>query len=165
MAISNGPALILSLMFTAVFTVILCIISISDIRTKKITDPMVLALLPLVVISAFLYPGITLVSRVLSLFTAALPMFVVTVIRPNAFGGGDIKLMAAVGLILGWKHTLLAFIIASLIAIIYSLIILIIKKATIKDTVAFGPALCIGSLSAFIAGDLIIAKTLMLYSN
>ncbi|MDD5953557.1 MAG: prepilin peptidase, partial [Oscillospiraceae bacterium] len=53
-------------------------------------------------------------------------------------------LMAACGLFLGWKVTLLSTAIAMLLGGIYGIILLLRKKAGRRSQFAFGPFLCIG---------------------
>ena len=72
----------------------------------------------------------------------------------DAFGGGDIKLMAASGLLLGWKEIILAFFIGCILgAVIHTLRM----KITNEDHVlAFGPYLCAGILIAMLFGNTLI---------
>ena len=72
----------------------------------------------------------------------------------DAFGGGDIKLMAFAGLLLGWKRIILAFLIGCILgAVIHS----IRMKVTKADHVlAVGPYLCAGLTIAMLFGTNII---------
>ena len=72
-----------------------------------------------------------------------------------AMGGGDVKLMAALGLLTGWKHILLVMILGSLLgAVIHSIRMKVSGK---KKVLAFGPYLAVAGVLAFIFGDAIIA--------
>ena len=83
-------------------------------------------------VSAFLY--------VLYIFT-----------KGRAIGGGDIKLMAACGLLLGWKLNILAFVIGCIAG---SLIHVIRMKVSGKGHVlAMGPYLSIGVMAAALWGN------------
>ena len=70
----------------------------------------------------------------------------------GAFGGGDIKLMAAAGLFLGWQNTLLAMFFGIVFGGIYGIYLLAAKKAGKKDHFAFGPFLCAGIVIAMLFG-------------
>ena len=72
----------------------------------------------------------------------------------DAFGGGDIKLMAAAGLFMGWKNVILAF----LLGCIFGAVIHVIRmKVSGKERVlAFGPYLCAGLTIAMLFGTNII---------
>ncbi len=75
--------------------------------------------------------------------------------KGRGIGGGDIKLMAAAGLFLGWKNCILAFVIGCVLG---SVIHLIRMKLSGKDHVlAFGPYLAAGILTAGIWGDAIVS--------
>lgn len=74
--------------------------------------------------------------------------------KGRGIGGGDIKLMAAAGLLLGWQHILLALMIGSIAG---SIIHLTLMKLQNKDRVlAFGPYLSFGILIAMLFGDPVI---------
>lgn len=74
--------------------------------------------------------------------------------KERAMGGGDVKLMFTVGLLLGWKEILAVMIIGSLLgAIIHS----IIMKCFDKDhMLAFGPYLAGASIIIMCFGDKLI---------
>ena len=77
-------------------------------------------------------------------------------------GGGDIKLMAAAGLLLGWKSIILAFVIGCILG---SVIHLIRMKVSKQDHVlAFGPYLAVGIFIASIWGERIVNAYLGTFS-
>lgn len=59
-----------------------------------------------------------------------------------AIGGGDVKLMAAAGLVLGWKLILIAFFLSCIIGSVCHLIRMKVSKA--EHVLAMGPYLCMG---------------------
>ena len=73
-------------------------------------------------------------------------------LRRDAMGGGDIKLMAAAGLFLGWQNTLLAMFFGIVFGGMYGIYLLAAKKAGKKDHFAFGPFLCAGIVIAMLFG-------------
>ena len=72
---------------------------------------------------------------------------------PGGFGGGDIKLMAAAGLFLGWQRTLLAGFLALVGGGTYGIWLLAARKAGRRDHFAFGPFLCAGLAAALLFGE------------
>ena len=78
-------------------------------------------------------------------------------LRRDAMGGGDIKLMAAAGLFLGWQHTLLAMFFGILGGGFYGIYLLTAHKADKKDHFAFGPFLCAGIVLALLFGEPVLA--------
>jgi prepilin signal peptidase PulO-like enzyme (type II secretory pathway) len=75
---------------------------------------------------------------------------------PEAFGGGDIKLMAAAGLYLGWKYTVAGVAVGLFAAGLYGIYLLIRKKAGPKSKLKLAPFLAYGLAAATLFGDLII---------
>ena len=74
--------------------------------------------------------------------------------KGRGIGGGDIKLMAAAGLFLGWKNIILAFVIGCVLG---SVIHLIRMKVSKQDHVlAFGPYLAVGIFVASVWGTQIV---------
>ena len=74
--------------------------------------------------------------------------------KGRGIGGGDIKLMAAAGLFLGWKNCILAFVIGCILG---SVIHLIRMKVSKQDHVlAFGPYLAAGIFIASLWGERIV---------
>ncbi len=72
----------------------------------------------------------------------------------GAMGGGDVKLMAALGLLLGWKNILLVMILGCLLgAVIHLGMMIILKKGRV---LAFGPYLSAGAIITMICGQKII---------
>lgn len=82
--------------------------------------------------------------------------------KKKGIGGGDIKLMAAAGLLLGWQKIILALFIGSAAGMVIHLTLMKLKG---KDKVlAFGPYLAIGIFAAMLYGDGILSWYLKLYS-
>ncbi len=82
--------------------------------------------------------------------------------KGRGIGGGDIKLMAASGLFLGWKNCILAFVIGCVLG---SIIHIIRMKVSKEDHVlAFGPYLAAGIFIACLWGDMIVNAYLGTFS-
>ena len=93
------------------------------------------------------------IYRILLVFV---PMLLLTLLIPRAFGGGDIKLMAASGFFLGMRLILCAMILAIIAGSIYGIIMLKNRKRDRKDQFAFGPFLAIGlSIAAFLGNEIV----------
>ncbi|MCL2663358.1 MAG: prepilin peptidase [Oscillospiraceae bacterium] len=143
--------------------VILMLIAVIDFTIMEIPNGLVLALLPFAIGAIFAQPEISLISRAIGILTISLPMLILALIVKGAFGGGDIKLMAVVGLLLGWQLTLLAAFIGVFIAGCIAITLIIRKKVKKGAQMAFGPYLCLGTMTAFIFGTEILTWYLGLY--
>ncbi|MBR4543361.1 MAG: prepilin peptidase [Lachnospiraceae bacterium] len=74
--------------------------------------------------------------------------------KGRAMGGGDIKLTAAMGLLLGWKGIFLVMAIGSLMgAVIHGIIMAVSKK---EHVLAFGPYLAAAGVIVMCAGDKLV---------
>lgn len=140
---------------------ILICITMIDFDTMTIPNGLVLALMAPALLSFFVFPELGLLSRVIGIFVISLPMLALALFIPDAFGGGDIKLMAVAGFMLGWGDTLLAAFIGILLGGAVA-VYLLLKKTTAKH-MAFGPYLCIGIMTALLFGDIIIRSYLNLF--
>lgn len=78
-------------------------------------------------------------------------LLIYEITKGRGIGGGDIKLMAVSGLLLGWQNNLLAFILGCMIG---SVIHLIRMKVSSEDRVlAFGPYLSVGIIIVMLYGE------------
>ena len=57
----------------------------------------------------------------------------VSYIKPDSMGGGDIKLMAAAGFALGWKNVLLALLVSGFTGTLYLIFSNTLKKENMKN--------------------------------
>ncbi len=122
----------------------------TDYKERKIYDRWLLRLLILTLIFRGVYYEKELL---LGSIIVSLPMFLLAIFIPGCFGGGDIKLMAVAGLLLGWKNVICAFVFAVYIAGVYVVVMLIRKKITKKTKIPFGPALCTGIIYMFFSSS------------
>lgn len=81
--------------------------------------------------------------------------------KKKGIGGGDIKLMAAAGLLLGWQKILLALFIGSVAGMIIHLLLMKIKGKS--KVLAFGPYLAFGIFAAMLYGEAILTWYLNFY--
>lgn len=87
--------------------VVLIQIAWTDIRTMMIPDRVLVPLMILAGLSVFTEPEIPFTARLIGIFCTALPMYLANLFVDGAFGGGDIRLLAAAGFCLGWKTCLI----------------------------------------------------------
>ena len=78
------------------------------------------------------------------------------IFKKESMGGGDIKLLAMAGSILGWKLVALTFFIAPVFALIPGLLVLLFKRSHV---IPYGPFLSIGLIvSLFVGHNLLRAS-------
>jgi leader peptidase (prepilin peptidase)/N-methyltransferase len=76
------------------------------------------------------------------------------VFKKEAMGGGDVKLMAAVGAFLGWSDALLAVFLASFFGAFLGIGLRVFKGS---ERLPFGPCLVLGSVAALLWGEKIVS--------
>ncbi len=90
--------------------------------------------------------------------------FLTKIKKGRAMGGGDVKLAILIGLFNGFPFNLLGIFLGFLTGAVYSIALMILRKKKLKDTVAFGPFLILGSVIAFLYGSYILSWYLGLFS-
>lgn len=103
-----------------------------------------------------------LYSIVTSLVIAGFFLSLIIITRGKGMGGGDVKLGAFMGLMLGFPNALLAIILAFFIGAVFSVLLILAGKKHFGQTIAFGPFLVIGSLITLFLGNQIISWYLAL---
>ena len=142
--------------------VLACLVAIAwiDHHTMEIPDSLSIAIAVCGVIAIFTVSDISLSSHLIGLVVASVPLFLIALFIDGAFGFGDVKLMAAAGLFLGWKNCLVALFVGIIIGGIYGAYLLLAKKKKGNEHFAFGPSLCVGIGIAMFAGK----ELVMFYS-
>ncbi len=96
------------------------------------------------------------------IFACGIISFLVWITKEKAMGWGDAILALFLGIILGWPEVLVALIIAFLSGGVVALILLFLKKKTMKSYLPFAPFLSFGAMTVMFFGDIIIEKYLAL---
>lgn len=144
-------------------TAVILTIALIDHDTMEIPNSLIIAIIPLAVLSAFLFKDVSIVERIIGFFAVSLPMYIMIVIIPDCFGGGDIKLLAVCGLFLGWKCIVLATFLGIVSAGLYAVGRMALKKLKKGDHIPFGPALCLGIFISQLFGEKMISAYLSLF--
>lgn len=84
-------------------------------------------------------------------------LILAAVLSKGGMGGGDIKLMLAAGFILGAPMTGVALFLSFLSGALAGLTLIIFKRVSRKEKIAFGPFLCLGIFTAAIWGNQILS--------
>ncbi|MGD9372839.1 MAG: A24 family peptidase, partial [Desulfobacterales bacterium] len=76
--------------------------------------------------------------------------------KKEGMGGGDIKLLAMIGAIIGWKGVLFTIFTSSLVGTLTGLAVMAQTRKGMKLAVPFGPFLSIGSIAYIFFGPQLI---------
>lgn len=140
---------ILNTISIIIFILTLAYVAVNDFRTKKITNRSLQSLL-LAGTWATLLLSVSPADRLAGVLLTGAPLLLIDLILPDTFGGGDIKLSAIAGGLLGWKGGLLALCAGFLTGGVYSAMVLLPGKKKRKDRIAFGPFICFGMAISFL---------------
>lgn len=134
----------------------LIIVAFIDFDTMEIPNGVLIYMLFPAAVLLLATPDTGILSHVIGFFCISVPLLLMTMAIPGAFGGGDIRLMAVCGLALGWKNTLVGFFMALLLGGGYGIWVLATKKLGRKEHFAFGPFLALGVTCALFTGEAIL---------
>lgn len=151
------PNILLNIAYALVVSALI-VLSIIDFRTQIIPFGINVFIfimgLSVMIIKYFCFGNNigVVTDHIIGFFVVSLFLLILyTVTRGRGIGGGDIKLMAAAGLVLGWQLTLLAFLVGCVLAsIIHPLRM---KVSRVNSVLAFGPYLSGGIAVAILYGE------------
>ncbi len=142
-------SLLYALLFSALLT-----LSVIDFRTYEIPAGINIFILTLGLIMTVLNYTEWL-DHVIGFLAVSIPLYIIIIVTDGrGIGGGDMKLMATAGLLIGWKLIILAFALGCIIGA--PIHILRMKIAKADRVLAMGPYLSIGILIAVLWGESII---------
>lgn len=127
-------------------TMILLKIAWEDARTRHIRGRWILLYGVLGIWNEWMEKGIDLGESVAGFLSVSSVLVLVNLLRPGSFGGGDIKLTAVAGTVLGWERNFAAFAMAMWLSGIFCAVMLAARRMTRKSTIPLGPFLCAGIL-------------------
>jgi leader peptidase (prepilin peptidase)/N-methyltransferase len=141
------------LLFGVVFSA--CVVLMATDLDQKLMPDLVNLPLILLGIAVLVWGGDSLVSRspawLAVLGAVAIPGLLFAASIPfgdGAFGGGDVKFLAAVGLLIGLARLVLAVFVGVMLSGVVVLALLATRRITLKSYIPFGPFLIIGAVWA-----------------
>ena len=149
-----------SLLYFA-FIASLLVVTFIDLDHRIIPDVITLPGIPLCFAAGFALPAITYKEALLGILAGGGSLFLVAwtynlITKKEGMGGGDIKLLAMMGAIVGWKGILFTIFTASLIGTLAGLAVMLQSHKGMKLAVPFGPFLSIGSITYIFFGTQLV---------
>ena len=141
--------------FYCLFVSALIVLSVIDWRTYEIPIVVNIFILALGVIHLLTdlknWP-----IYIIGFFCVSIFLYLIVVIsKGRAMGGGDVKLMAVAGLLIGWQNIIIAFFLGCIIGSIIHLIRMRVSDA--ENVLAMGPYLAVGLFIAAMWGQNMIS--------
>lgn len=128
------------------------IIFVSDMTYMIIPDKVLLVFLPLFIIERIWVPASPIFDPLFGALAGFAVLYGIAWITNGGMGGGDIKLFAVLGIPLGWKLVLLAFLLATFFGAAFGAIGMMIGKVKKGVPFPFGPYIVLGTLIAYYFG-------------
>jgi leader peptidase (prepilin peptidase)/N-methyltransferase len=154
--------LTLAALRTAVLFAVVTATTVIDWRYRIIPDKLNLAGFILCVLLLFESREV-LTANAIGFLAGGGILYLVAVVSRGGMDGGDIKLAAVMGLLLGWKYLLLALFLANAAGALVGILLVLLKIKKMKAALPFGPYLALGSIIAALAGDRMISWYLQLF--
>lgn len=140
-----------------VFIAVLVLITFIDIDHRIIPDILSLPGIAVFFLAGLLLPHLSWVDSLLgilvgggSLYLVALVYYLLT--RKEGMGGGDIKLLAMIGAMVGWKGVLFTIFVSSAVGTVAGLGVMLFTRQNLKLAIPFGPFLAIGATTYLFFG-------------
>lgn len=151
--IGYDPELIPGLLLAS----ILVIIVQTDLRAMIIPNKVVyFGMASAIVVRLFLHP-LPWWDYVLAFLVGGGLFYALAVATKGGMGGGDIKLFAFVGILLGLKLTLLTIFLSSLTGTLYGIILMLLGRYKRKQAIPFGPFIAVGAWISYLWGDFLLS--------
>jgi leader peptidase (prepilin peptidase)/N-methyltransferase len=128
-----------------VVTALLLALALVDYQARRLPNPLVLALLGCAVAQALWLGQPTLGMAALGMGVALAVFGVIWLLGRGALGLGDVKLVAALGALLGYPAVLAGLFAGVVAGGLAALLLLLTRRADRKDPFAYGPYLTLGA--------------------
>jgi leader peptidase (prepilin peptidase)/N-methyltransferase len=138
----------------AVFLSFLVILTLTDLREMLIPNLIVYSgILVLAALRLFIHP-LALSDYVIgSLIGTGLFGMIYLLTKGRGIGGGDVKLMALIGLAVGWQLTLMVIFMASLLGSLIGGVLMLFKVIRRRQPIPFGPFLALSGWLTYLWGS------------
>jgi leader peptidase (prepilin peptidase)/N-methyltransferase len=132
---------------------LLVIIVVSDISYMLIPDKILIFFAGIFLFERIYSPLTPWWDSILGSLIGFVILLLIAIVSKGGMGGGDIKLFALIGFVLGTKFLLISFFLASFFGAIYGIIGMIFKRLKRKQAIPFGPFIALGTITAYYFGN------------
>lgn len=144
--------LLVALSLISMFTIIV----VSDIHYLIIPDKILIWFAGIFLLERIFWPLTPWWDSLLGAATGFLLLLLIAFVSKGGMGGGDVKLYALLGLVLGFKLVLLSFFLSTLYGAVVGGLALLFKIVKRRQPIPFGPFIAAGTLSSYYWGSEII---------
>lgn len=157
--IAFGPTLHGLVIFAFIATLI--VVAFIDLDHRIIPDRISLPGIPIFFLASFAVPTVAWIDSLIGIVAGGGSLFAVawvyqTITGREGMGGGDIKLLAMMGAVIGWQGIVFTLFAASAIGTLFGLLAMIKSAKGMKLAIPFGPFLAMGGIFYLFFGRAII---------
>ena len=154
-----GPSIPALIYFTFIST--LWVVALIDIDHRIIPDAISLPGIPIFFLASLAIPTLTVKDALLGILIGGGSLYAIAwgysaVKKADGMGGGDIKLLAMIGALIGWKGVLFTLFASSALGTIVGIGIMMATGKNMKLAVPFGPFLSAGAVAYIFFGPRLI---------
>lgn len=146
----------LELIVAVLFSSMLVIIFVADLKYLIIPNKVLLFFLPLFIIGRIISPLDPWYSPLVAAVVGFVAIMVIILVSKGGMGAGDMKLFFVIGIVLGLGNLILTFVLSCFIGLAMGIVLMIkghVKKGT---PFPFGPSIVIAAIIAYFAGGYVI---------
>ncbi|ALC89790.1 prepilin peptidase [Bacillus sp. FJAT-18017] len=139
------------------------IITVSDIAYMLIPDKILIVFAGIFLFERILWPLSPWWDSLVGGAAGFSLLLLISIISKGGMGGGDIKLYALIGFVLGTKLVLLSFFLSTLFGAMFGIVGIFLKIVKRRQPIPFGPFIALGTLVAYFFGNELIKMYLNLF--
>jgi leader peptidase (prepilin peptidase)/N-methyltransferase len=144
------------------FVSTLVVITFIDIDHGIIPDRISLPGIPIFFVCGLFLPEVGLRNSIIGILLGGGSLLIVAegyrlITKLEGMGGGDIKLLAMIGALIGWKGVFFTIFMSSAVGTVVGLAVMVATRNNMKLSVPFGPFLSLGALIYVFFGTDIIS--------
>ena len=144
-----------------VFIAALLVITFIDIDHQIIPDIISLPGIPIFFLASFGLSQINWLDSLIGILVGGGSLFTVAwiynlITQKEGMGGGDIKLLAMIGGVIGWKGVLFTIFVASAVGTLAGMLVMLKSRKGMRLKIPFGPFLAIGGIAYIFFGPQLI---------
>lgn len=151
----------LDFLYFSIIISTLLVISIIDYYHQIIPDNLLAFIIIITILYRFVIyftyeTSISLMDSIIGFLAAGLLFLIIALVSNGGMGGGDIKLIALLGFILGLKRIILNILLSFIIGATVSILLLVSGRKNRKDAIPFGPFINFSFLISALWGESLI---------
>lgn len=136
-----------------VYTVILILITVTDLEHRLIFNVVIIPAILLAVIAAFFTPGLAWLAAIVGGVFAFILVYIAALVSRGGLGGGDVTLSTFLGFILGFPKIILSLTFGVFLGGAVALLLLVFGRVGLKTFIPYGPFLTITGWIMLVWGD------------